>query len=43
MSAVKKDFIAETFIVLAKLDFRKQFLEWYIRTKIDNAEYPEDF
>ena len=42
MSDVKKDFIAETFIILAKLDFRKQFLHWYITTKIDEAECPPD-
>jgi len=43
MSSAKKDFVCETFIVLAKLDFRKQFLEWFVRTKIDVADYPEDF
>ena len=33
LSNDKKDFITETFIFLAKLDFRIQFLEWFLRSK----------
>lgn len=30
-----KDFIAEMFIILAKLDFRIKFLNWYVKEKVD--------
>jgi hypothetical protein len=30
----KKDFIAEMFIILAKLDFRVKFLEWFVQNKV---------
>lgn len=35
MSPQKRDFVTEYFIILAKLDFRQQFLEWYLRVKVD--------
>ena len=35
LSSIKKDFISETFIILAKLDYRVVFLDWFIKTKID--------
>lgn len=35
LSDAKKDFICECFIALAKFDFRKEFLKWFIETKID--------
>ena len=35
MSPLKRDFVTEYFIILAKLDFRQQFLEWYLRVKVD--------
>lgn len=37
LSSEKKDFISETFIILAKLDYRIVFLDWFIRTKIDKT------
>ena len=38
LSDAKKDFITDTFIFLAKLDFRIQFLEWFLRSKRDSLE-----
>ncbi len=35
LSAFKKDFICECFITLAKFDFRKEFLKWFMEVKID--------
>ena len=38
LSELKKDFITECFIKLAKLDFREKFLSWYLRTKVGADE-----
>ena len=38
LSDAKKDFITEMFIILAKLDFKVKFLEWFIKYKIDLDE-----
>lgn len=35
LSSLKKDFICEQIIFLAKMDFRLKFLEWFKDTKID--------
>lgn len=29
LSSVKRDFVTEFFIILAKLDFREQFMLWF--------------
>lgn len=39
LTDTKKDFIAEMFIILAKLDFRVKFLEWFIQNKVDADTY----
>ena len=41
---MKRDFITETIIFLAKLDFRKKFLEWYMDKKGDalDDDYIQD-
>ena len=35
LSESKKDFICECFISLAKFDFRREFLRWFLEVKID--------
>ena len=35
LSEVKKDFICECFISLAKFDFRREFLKWFLEVKLD--------
>ena len=35
LSDPKKDFISEMFIILAKLDFRIKFLNWFVKNKVD--------
>jgi len=37
LSNMKKDFITDCFINLAKFDFRKQFLIWFKTQKIDQT------
>ena len=37
LSDKKKDFICDCIIMLAKFDFRVQFMEWYIRTKLNTS------
>ena len=38
LSDVKKDFITDCFIALAKYDFRIQFLKWFKATKLDKYD-----
>ena len=38
MNDYKKDFITDLFIELAKIDFRKNFLNWFLHTRFDNVE-----
>ena len=35
LSEVKKDFICECFKELAKFDFRREFLKWFLEVKLD--------
>lgn len=38
MSELKKDFITELFIGLAKLDFRGEFLEWFVVNRVESQD-----
>lgn len=35
LSEKKKDFIADCIIMFAKFEFRIEFMQWYIKNKID--------
>ena len=44
LNDLKRDFITDTIILLAKLDFRRKFLEWFMEKKGDELEkdYKQD-
>lgn len=35
LSEKKKDFITDCIIMLAKFDFRRQFMDWYVKHHLD--------
>lgn len=37
LSEQKKDFITDVFIALAKCDFRKKFLIWFLETRVQEG------
>jgi len=39
LSYKKKDFICDCVIILAKLDFKVQFMNWYSRNKVDKDTF----
>ena len=42
LSDVKKDFITDCFINLAKCDFRKKFLQWFLDTRVQDPEKAQE-
>ena len=42
LSDSKKDFITDCFINLAKFDFRKKFLQWFLDTRVDDDEKAQE-
>lgn len=43
MSNIKKDFITDCFVALAKLDFRLMFLKWFLVHRLDPGEEEEKY
>ena len=42
LSESKKDFITDCFINLAKFDFRKKFLQWFLDTRVNDEEKAQE-